>query len=194
MARPKEFDTTEVLNKALEIFWYKGYEATSIQDLTKHLGIGRQSLYDTFGGKRQLFFAALKRYTEQKTTYVVSILEKTSSGKAAIERVFRELVKTLTDAELCIGCFMVNTAIELAPHDREIGNIIESNMEQEVQALYHALTRAKSQGELNDRHQDLMALARFLNNTRYGLVVTAKSTSNPAVLGEIVDVTLSMLD
>ncbi|MFB5266118.1 TetR/AcrR family transcriptional regulator [Paenibacillus enshidis] len=192
MARPKEFDTTDVLSKAMHVFWQHGYEGTSIQDVVDHVGIKAQSLYNTFGGKRELFFAALRHYASQKT--LIEILEKTPSGKAAITKVFQDIVTTSSEADRKKGCFMINTCVELAPHDPEIAKFIEKESASVEHAYYDALIRAKGQGELHERHQDLMALARFLNSAHGGLIVTAKTVSDMKALEDIVRVTLSILD
>ncbi|WP_416151709.1 TetR/AcrR family transcriptional regulator [Salipaludibacillus sp. HK11] len=192
MARPKEFDPTKVLDRAVDIFWEFGYEGTSVHDLIKHLGIGRQSLYDTYGGKRDLFFSALKHYDRQHD--IISILENTESGKEAIVHAFDQLIHTVSDEKQSKGCFMVNTAVELAPHDPEVSKFIEEGGQRTELAFYQALIRAQEQGELNTRHQDLKALARFLNSARNGLVVTSKTTPDQVVLQDIVKVILSIFD
>src|SRR6266700_5433476 len=108
MARPKTFDRTQMLDKAIELFWDRGYEATSINDLLDHLGIRRQSLYDTFGDKHTLFLEALKRY-DQRNSATIDILEGSGSGKEAIERVFHRAVQTLGQTKPPRGCLIVNT-------------------------------------------------------------------------------------
>jgi len=192
VARPKEFDMTEVLSKAMDVFWQHGYEGTSIQDLVDYVGIKAQSLYNTYGGKRELFFAALKHYANQQT--IINILEHTPSGKEAITKVFRDMITTSTDTDRKKGCFMINTCVELAPHDPEIAKFIDQESMRVERAYYHALTRAWEQGEINKNHKDLTALARFLNNAHGGLVVTAKTVTDMNVLEDIVRVTLSILD
>ncbi|GIN96961.1 putative HTH-type transcriptional regulator YezE [Siminovitchia terrae] len=194
MARHKEFDKAKVLSKAMEFFWYRGYEGTSLQELLKHLGIAKQSMYDTYGNKHDLFLASLKHYADQKITFLNDALERYDSPKKSIKAVFYDLVKFLIDEERKKGCFMINTAVELAPHDQEISRLVETNMEHEVSAFYQALIRAQKEGELSERHDDLMALARFLNQARYSLFIASKSTSNPVVLNDIVKITLSVLD
>lgn len=164
-----------------------------MEDLVKHLGIGRQSLYNAFSGKRDLFIAALKHYADQKTAHVVNILENNQSGRKAISRVFYDVLETEQN-EREKGCLIVNTAIELAPDDPEIADLVQSNGKRIEQAFYRALVRAKNQGELGHSHDDLLALARFLNNARGGLMVTAKSTSDTDVLRNIIQITLSVLD
>lgn len=172
MARNKKFDTGEVLDKAMEYFWQHGYEGTSIQDLVNHVGIKAQSLYNTYGGKRDLFFAALKNYVNQST--VIHTLEQTHSGKEAITKVFHDLLEDLTHSDRTRGCFMFNTCVELAPHDSEIAEFIEKERTLVERAYYAALVRAKEQGDLKEPHEDLQALARFLHNAQGGLRLPLK--------------------
>ncbi|MCC3375087.1 TetR/AcrR family transcriptional regulator [Cohnella sp. REN36] len=192
MSRRKEFDMTEVLDKATDYFWQHGYEGTSIQDLVQHLGVKAQSLYNAYGGKRDLFLASLRNYVRQST--VISTLEQTASGKEAIVKVFRDLLDDLARSECKKGCFMFNTSVELAPHDPEIAEFIEKERTRSELAYYQALLRAKEQGDIPKRHSDLMALARYLHNAQGGLTVTAKTVSDPSVLEDIAKVTLSIFD
>lgn len=192
MARHKEFDTAVVLDKVMDYFWQHGYDGTSIQDLVNHVGIKAQSLYNTFGGKRDLYFAALKNYVNQST--VIHTLEQTPSGKEGITKVFHDVLDGLAHSDRTKGCFMSNTCVELAPHDPVIAEFIEMERTRVERAYYHALARAKEQGDLHERHQDLVALARFLHNAQGGLTITAKTVSDMTVLEDIVRVTLSIFD
>ncbi|MDP4097797.1 TetR/AcrR family transcriptional regulator [Paenibacillus sp. P96] len=193
MARHKEFDMTEVLDRAMDHFWRHGYDGTSMQELVHHVGIKAQSLYNAFGGKRDLYFAALKHYVNQGT--VISTLEQTPSGKEAITNVFYELLADLDHPEnRARGCFISNTCVELAPHDTEIAAFIERERIRMEDAYYLALTRARQQGDLGARYRDLRALARFLQNSHGGLMVTAKAATDMTVLKDIVSVTLSIFE
>jgi TetR/AcrR family transcriptional repressor of nem operon len=192
MARQKAFDEAAVLDRAMECFWQHGYEKTSIQDLVKHLGVKAQSLYNTFGGKRELYLAALKAYVRKST--VMETLEQTPSGKAAIVKVFRDSLDSIARSDCRKGCFIANTAVELGPHDPEIAAWIEQERLRAERAYYHALVRAREQGDLPERHRNLVALARYLHNAQSGLMVTAKTVSDRTVLEDIVQVTLSIFD
>jgi TetR/AcrR family transcriptional regulator, transcriptional repressor for nem operon len=192
MARPKAFDRTEMLDKAMELFWYRGYEATSIHDLLEHLGINRQSLYDTFGDKHTLFLEALNRYKELGQTPMVEILEGPGSGKEAIARVFRQTVQSYAQDRPRCGCFVVNSTIELAPHNPEVAQCVVASFERTQQALSCALTRAKAQGELYTQH-DLEGLARFLTTMLQGLHVAAKAGTDLVQLHEVARIALSIL-
>ncbi|WP_165422878.1 TetR/AcrR family transcriptional regulator [Ktedonosporobacter rubrisoli] len=192
MARPKTFDRTQMLDKAIELFWNRGYEATSIHDLLAHLGIRRQSLYDTFGDKHTLFLEALRRYEARNIASTVDVLEGPGSGKAAIEAVFRSTVQTLACTEPPRGCMIVNTAIELAPHDEEIARCVSASVTRTQQAFYHALVRAQEHDEIHPQ-LDLLALARFLTSSLQGLNITAKAVRDARQLQEIANVALSLL-
>jgi TetR/AcrR family transcriptional repressor of nem operon len=194
MGRSKEFDATMVLHKAIEVFGEYGYEGTSLQELLGRLGIARQSLYDTYGTKRDLFLLALKRYIALKTKVVIEMLEQPGSVKEAITQIFHEAVRVLLDPKLSKECFIVNSAVEMAPHDEEISSFFELNTMQLEQAFYQALLRGEAQGEWPKGKHNLVSLARYFNHARLSLTFTAKSTVNREVLKDIVAVTLSVLD
>lgn len=192
MARHKEFDTNEVLDRAMDFFWRYGYEGASMEKLVQHVGIKAQSLYNTYGKKRDLYFTALKHYVNRGS--VIQTLEQTPSGKEAITKVFHDLLLRLDNEDRSKGCFMFNTCVELAPHDAEIANFVEQERQRAELAYYHALTRAREQGDLSERFQDLRAVASFLNNAQGGLMVSAKAITDVSVLKDIVSVTLSIFD
>lgn len=193
MGRSKEFDTTLVLHKAMEVFGHYGYEGTTLQHLLEGLGIARQSLYDTYGTKRDLFISAVKHYVNEKTTLVISYLERSGPVKQVIADIFHEAVSVLKDELRCKQCFIMHSAIVQVPHDSEIAEFLKQDTARLEKAFYEALVRAREQGELSKR-QNLLALARFLNHARYSLTQAAKLTTDPEVLDHIAAVTLSTLE
>lgn len=193
MARNKEFDTTEVLHKAMQVFGYYGYEGTSLQNLLDGLGIARQSLYDTYGTKRDLFIKAVKHYVEEKSSAVVVHLERTESVKKAIADIFQVIVTVLQDEERQKECLILYSAIDQVPHDPEIAAIFEKDRMILEKAFYEALLRAQTQGELS-HNRDLQALARYLYHARYGLTQSAKLSEDPKLLEDISTIVLSTLD
>ncbi|WP_201374939.1 TetR/AcrR family transcriptional regulator [Ktedonobacter robiniae] len=192
MARPKTFNRTQMLDKAIELFWSRGYEATSINDLLAYLSIKRQSLYDTFGDKHTLFLEALKRYEERASASTIGVLEESGSGKEAITRVFRATVQQLGQTIPPRGCLIVNTAIELAPHDPEVAQFVAASVARTQEAFYRALLRANEQGELQTQ-RDLTTLARFLTASLQSLNITAKATRDAAQVRDVASVALSVL-
>jgi TetR/AcrR family transcriptional regulator, transcriptional repressor for nem operon len=165
----------------INVVWpHKPFWIRSINDLLDYLGIKHQSLYDTFGDKHRLFLEALKRY-EQRYNVTIDILEGPGSGKEVIERVFRTAVQTLGQTKRPRDCLVVNTMVELAPHDEEVAQWIAERVARIQQAFYRALRQAYEQGELQTQ-QDLLALSRFLTAALHGLNMTAKAISDPAQL------------
>ena len=193
MARHKEFERDEALQKAMEVFWARGYEATSMQNLVEHMGINRQSLYDTFGDKHSLYLEALDRYQEVESRRLFELLEKPGSVKKALKKLFTGVI----EGSLCEGqrrgCLMNNAMSELAGRCKATAEKTRHNMAAVEEAFYRALLRGKKEGELKDL-RDPRAVARFLYNSFQGLVLTAKATQDRKTLDDVVKVTLSVLD
>lgn len=191
MARPKEFDRDQALHKAMEVFWTRGYEAASVRDLVEHMGINRQSLYDTFGDKHALYLQALDRYREVETRKLFELLERSSIKKA-----LRELFAGVIERSLCPGtrrgCFMGNAMSELAGRCEATAAKTGSNMVAVEDAFYRALIRGKKSGELKEV-RDPRAVARFLCCTLQGLMLMAKATPDHKPLADVVKITLSVV-
>ncbi len=193
LARNKEFDTTQVLHKAMEVFGHYGYEGTSLPLLIKGLGIARQSLYDTYGTKRDLFISAVKHYINKKSATVISYLESTDSVKEGISKVFYEVINVLKDDEKRKECFILDSAISQVPHDTEIEEFFKRDIKRLEEAFYNTLLRGQKEGEIG-MQKDIDALAKYLNYSRYSLTQVAKLSSDPKVLDEFVSIVLSTLD
>ncbi|TYP71920.1 TetR/AcrR family transcriptional regulator [Paenibacillus methanolicus] len=193
MARSKEFDTNLVLHKAMEVFGHYGYEGASMQLLLDGLGIARQSMYDTYGTKRDLFLKAVKHYVDEKSSAVVAYLAETSPVKKAITDIFVVIGDTLRDEQRRKECFILYSAIDQVPHDPKIAELFEQDKIRLEEALYDALVRGQRQGEFGP-NRDMRALARYLYHARYGLTQVAKLTDDPLVIDQITAVTLSVLE
>jgi len=193
MARQKEFDRDEVLHKAMEVFWTRGYEGASIQDLVKHMGINRQSMYDTFGDKHSLFLEALDRYREIQSRKVFEVLERPGSMKKNLRQLFEEVVARSLSAEGRRGCFVGNSMSELAGRCKETATRTCNSVASAEKMFQKALQRGKEQGELR-RVSDTRAVARFLYSNLQGLLLIAKATRDRKLLNDVVKVTLSVLD
>jgi TetR/AcrR family transcriptional repressor of nem operon len=193
MARHKEFDRDEALQKAMEVFWVRGYEAASINDLVKRMGINRQSLYDTFGDKHALYLQALDRYREVEGRKMFELLERPGSVKKALRQLFQGVVEgSLCDGQRR-GCFIGNAMSELAGRCKETAAKTCSQLAASEEALYRALLRGKKTGEIGGG-RDLRAVARFLYSSLQGLQLMAKATRDRKTLEDVVKVTLSVLD
>lgn len=193
MARTKEFDPDAVLQKALELFWERGYEATSMADLVEHLGIARASIYATFGGKRDLYVKAFERYVETRDPGVVEMLSQPGPALPAV----RAMVRAYAEESLCDerrrGCMVVNAAVEGMSRDPQIGRRIEASWDVLEAALTSALTRARAQGEISD-DKDPRALARFLLVLMQGMRVLGRAHPEPGRLRDAATQALAVLD
>ncbi len=193
MARPKEFERDVVLDRAMQVFWSRGYEATSIQHLVARMGIQRGSLYDTFGDKRGLFFAAIERYDRVVTAKLLETLDGPGSGTEAIRRFFRLKVDLSLEPGRPRGCLVTNSTAELASRDRGTATRVGAVLAKIEAAFHRAVVRAQKAGEI-DPARNPRALARFLTSSAQGLSVMAKASPDRAVLHDIVKVTLAALE
>lgn len=189
--RSKEFETDVVLDRAIDLFWEKGYEGTSIQGLVERMGIGRASLYDTFGDKHQLFLAALDRYAENDMTRNLAFLEGNPKGLEAIRRFFRHAME-IKDHGCWRGCLLTSAAIEKAIEDPEIGRRVRNCMLRMEDSFAGVLADAGAMGELR-LDVDRRSLARYLTTFFQGVVVLAKAQPPQHILDQTVDVGLSVL-
>lgn len=178
LARQKEFDPDVALDRALELFWERGYEATSMADLVDHLGIGRASLYATFGSKHELYLKALDRYLLKADPSPLEFLSRPGPALPLV----RALVERYTEGAACDvrkrGCMVVNAAVERLPGDQLVARRVGMAWDALEAALMAALHRAQAQGELAP-DKDPRALARFLFVLLQGMRVVAKTESDP---------------
>jgi TetR/AcrR family transcriptional repressor of nem operon len=191
VARTKEFDREHALDRAMHLFWERGYEATSLAELLAAMAIGRQSMYDTFGDKRALFLAALRRYID-RAEVAHACLERASSVKRAIRDLFESIAHERPKDQRR-GCLGITTSVELAPHDPEIAKLLAARQRVLEDHLYRALDRGRSTGELG-RDKDPRELARFLVAALAGLRIAATTDPGSPALHDIVRVTLQVLE
>lgn len=194
MARTKEFDPDAALQSALELFWRRGYEATSMADLVEALGIGRASIYATFGNKHELYLKALERYAETQNPRLLAELSQPGPALPAVRTVVRRFGgEASSDDARLNGCFITNTAAELGPHDDTAARCVERNWEHMETLLHSALVRAQAQGELPE-DRDPLALARMLLTLMQGLRVIGKASKDAARMRDATEQALSLLD
>lgn len=213
MPRVKEFDPKAALERALDLFWRRGYEATSLRELVEHMEIPRQSLYDTFGDKRSLFLKVLARYEEQALEGTVKLLEleaipsyrlaTDADAKARTAKFMRSPValrgffetylhEVLLDASRG-SCLMANTALEVGDEDPEIQAVVRAYFQRVEDTFFAVLTAGVEAGELKPS-RDLRALARHLVNAYYGLGIMSRSGASRLALRQMVDVALSVIE
>lgn len=178
MTRLKEFDPDVALDRAMELFWQNGFEATSMAQLTEHLGIGRASLYATFGDKHALYLRALHHYLDSVDPNPRKLLSESGPALPAVRALVDMHVQTAIDDEQRKGCLVVNSATELMPRDPAVGRMVESIWDALETALTSTLTRARAQGEIPES-KDPRALARFLLVFLQGVRVMGRGERNP---------------
>lgn len=190
MAGVKRFNKEEVLDRAMTVFWERGYEATSIDDLLKATGINRGSLYGTFGDKRQLFLAAVDRYMEKVGSPLFTDLAR-GNPRDAIKRMFDSIIKRNSDGKSPAGCLITNSAVEC----RRIGGAITQGIERDIKsqedAIYETLCRA-SDLKLLGLNEDPRALARFFLCVAQGLNVVSRAGGGPAMLKSMAKVAMNV--
>ncbi|TCM97795.1 TetR family transcriptional regulator [Paenibacillus sp. BK033] len=191
MTRSKEFDEREVLLKAMYLFWEKGYEKTSLQDLVTHMGIHRRSLYDTFGDKHSLFIKTLELYEKHKTAAIQAEVTRGRSAKQAIRLIFDLLIEVNDDRPL--GCLFVNSATELALRDPEVREITNEGFNNSEKVLVELIQKGQQSGEI-PIDKDAKILAASLQTTLIGLRVLVRTTTDKKRLHQIADTSIAMLD
>lgn len=194
MGRPCEFDEGQALDAAMRAFWEGGYEATGLDQLQAATGVGRQSLYNKFGDKRALFLRCLARYHERAMIGLGQLLAR-PPVTAAFRSLFEGLL-TEPDADKRMGCFMVNTAMELARKDVEVGDLVARNQRGLEETFFTALQAGRARGELPESADPASrdrATARFLVGALLGVKVLTKSDPRSPAAADMVRLTLDAL-
>lgn len=194
MARPREFDTGDVLDKAVKVFWARGYEGAHLSALLEATGLSKSSLYGTFGSKRELYLASIDRYNDQvSANAAATMIAAKDCPKEGIAAVFSTFVDNMTGRSPTRGCFVNNSAGEIAPGDEEATARIACGLDYLEDAFYQAILHCQELGRI-DRNKDPRATARFLTAALQGLIVMGKTNPDRAVLQDIADVSLGVLD
>jgi TetR/AcrR family transcriptional repressor of nem operon len=190
--RPREFDEQETLERAMNAFWLRGYEGIGLAELLSEMGISRQSLYNTFGSKRDLFVRALDHYRTTHLTRGLALLDRPGSPIENVKSLMRFFEDMARDRR-CRGCLVANTLVELGPHDEGIAALLRETLKLLQKSIQRTLTTAQRQGELAANKSPL-ELSRALMNAMIGLSVTGKLSMAEAEVRGIYAGTLSMLD
>lgn len=192
MGRPREFDVEAALDQAVAVFWEKGYEATSIEDLLQRMAINRGSLYSAFGSKAQLFLAVLDRYGDRVVGALMAYLDRDPSARHAIAGFFDALCEHAIKGGPLQGCLVTNSAVEKAHADPAVAAKVAALLGRIEAAFEATLRRGLSGGEFV-AGTDVPAVARFLTSSMQGVLVMSKVTTAPAVLRDIVITVLRAL-
>ena len=186
--RPREFDIDEALERAMQVFWARGYDGTSLTDLTGAMGITKSSMYAAFGNKEQLFRKAVQRYAEGPASYATRALRE-PTARAVAEAFLRGAVRTTTSPGRPTGCLSVQGALALSEQSRPAHDVLVGWRIDAGDQLEARFRRAVEEGDL-PRDADPGRLARYVMTTGFGIAVQAANGLGPDVLDEIVDTAL----
>ncbi|MGB6286056.1 MAG: TetR/AcrR family transcriptional regulator [Xanthobacteraceae bacterium] len=193
MARPREFDEAKALERAIKCFWDRGYEATSMRDLATKMGISAPSLYNTYGDKHALFAQSLERYLDHSARALIKRFEDSLPPKQAIRRFIKEIIKHSMNDRERRGCFLVNAALEVAPHDRKLGTFIADRFTEIEAFFYRSIKAAQAEGAI-PRNRPAKDLARLLLGVLLGIRVLARSKPERALIEGVARPALALLD
>ncbi|MER7692722.1 TetR/AcrR family transcriptional regulator [Streptomyces sp. NPDC097610] len=192
MGRPKQFDPDAAVEQAMQVFWRQGYGATTPQCLVDALGIGKGSLYNAFGGKRQLFDLALRRYLDLQNSAVAELLD----GCGPVKERLRKALHFVAQADLADpdrrGCLALNTAMEFGRTDESVMAQVQGMFDRIEGAFRAVIAEGQRAGEI-DPGRDAEALAGLLLNTVNGMRLMARVDSGPDRLLRVIDTTVDLL-
>lgn len=182
----KQFDVDVALDRAKDLFWEHGYESTSMAMLLKAMRINRGSFYDTFGSKRAVMLRALRRYDADNRAAAIRAVAAGKPPQEAILAVFRAMIDGSRGPRGRYGCFLVNSALEIAPRDQEASEIVREGL-RDVERFFAQLIRSGQQrGEIR-QELDETALGRTLMNQLVGLMVLVRSKAPKPVQESVVN-------
>ena len=187
MARPREFDEHQVIEKLMTVFWDKGYEATTMQDLVKASGLLKGSLYGAFGDKQALYLAALKHYNRTRIQAGIDMLNGEGRPRQKIARLFDNVIESTKRGLFAGGCLLCNASLEKAVSDKQVKAEIKTT----IRRLKVAIMDALKAGNVNE--DQAASLAAFIVSAYFGTRVLAKGGAPAAMIGDTRDHCLQLL-
>ena len=192
MARTKEFDPDKALKIAVNVFWRLGYEHTSLETLMKEMGISKQSLYDTFGDKRSIYFQAMSRYRDDTNASLRRLFAREKSVRKGFAKIFGAMIHE-NKGQHARGCLLMNTNLSRAVDDVEIKKFLRDNQKQVEAIFVAAFVDAQARGEIA-KEKDPVAMAKFFLATIQGMRALARLNHDGGELESISTVALRSLD
>lgn len=180
----KSFDESDVVEQAMQVFWKKGYAATSISDITDATGIKRGSLYNAFEGKHDIFMRALQKYGGDRRTSKLRMLEAVDDPREAIAMFFDFTVKSTLDDPDKKGCLLFNTALDYSLHEDDVKQVVSAGIEEVVTFLERQIKRGKERGDIPDT-VETSATAKALVALVVGIRVLGRGALGKAALQQI---------
>ena len=181
MSRAKQYDRTELLDRAVELFRRQGFNGTSTAELVAELRVNRKSMYAEFGSKQQLFEAALEHYSNKHLTRVLAPLEAPDASIDGIQHAFHGYASASEGPFRGLGCLMCNTAVERGALDPGSERYVAAYLERLNQAFRHALSNAQQSGEI-DLAVDLDEMTGFLTTALIGMAASIRAEAPPVQL------------
>jgi TetR/AcrR family transcriptional repressor of nem operon len=193
MPRLKEFDEQRALDRAVDCFWKRGYEATSVRDLSAAMKIGGPSLYNAYGDKRALFVRSLERYANRSTRERIARLEANHRPKDAIRTFIAEIIeRSLNDPDRK-GCLLINSALDVAPHDADIGRVVGSYLD-ELRAFFRRNIEAAQRARQVPKSLKPGEVADHLLGVLAGIRVLARTGARRRALESVAKPALALLE
>jgi len=189
MARPREFDEKKVIENLMTVFWDKGYQAATMQDLVKASGLLKGSLYGAFGDKQALYLAALRHYNRTRIQAGIDMLKGEGSARQKIARLFDNVIESTKRGLFAGGCLLCNASLEKAVSDKQVKNEIKTTIRRLKVAIMDAL---KVDG-VNEDQDQAASLAAFIVSAYFGTRVLAKAGAPAAMIGDTRDHCLQLL-
>lgn len=193
MGRPIEFDPEKALVDAMHVFWSRGFEASSMQDILKATGLSKSSLYQTFGSKQDLFDCCLDFYCNDSYSKFKELLDNSSSGREFIESTFKSITDSCDSAEGRKGCFLMNTVSEFAKRDKHLAKAMSYQIKRVEQILAEAIKKDMAEKKLN-QDLDEKALATYFITNLSGLRTMVKAGLSPKRTQETIKNIMKILD
>ena len=186
--RPRDFDIDQALDRAVDVFWRKGYEGASLTELTNAMGINRPSLYAAFGDKEALFRKALDRYSRSQAGYINAALDA-PTAREAVERLLYRTAEQMCAREHPAGCLLVQGALAAGDEGESVRRELATRRDQARAAIFQRLRRAKKEGDLTPR-ADPSALARYVMTVVNGMAVQGAGGASPKDLRRVAEIAL----
>lgn len=193
MARGREFEERQAIDKAMRLFWRKGYDGAPLPDLLREMDVSRSSFYNAFGEKRRVLAESVRQYMEGAMDGVLLPLFEPNAGRAQIEETFRRMLEHTAGPNGRHGCLVNNCMAEIAPHDAEARKLLVAARAMVEDGFARAAERGQADGTIS-RSESPRSIGRFLLNTFSGLNVASKGRPGREVLEDIARMALRILD
>ncbi len=193
VGRPRQFDESDVLDRAMQSFWAHGYESTSMADLVEATGLHKGSIYQAFGNKHQLFIAALKAYLDGMLAQKNEALKAADSPLDGIRSVLHTMLEIADDDAACPrGCMALNALVELNPHDPEVRQLLESFMTRTRESMVEVVRQAQDAGQVS-RSRPAELITMMMMTFMSGLAAQLKGPLTKPEAHQLLDAQLEMV-